>query len=70
MFLRAFGKLAVLKIAFWEFLFLGMSGSLVSKFKLGVSKLSGIFNFCYVFESKMSLFDFLPFFFLIMYDDG
>ena len=36
----AFGKLAVLKIAFWDFSFLGISGSLVSKFKLGVSKLS------------------------------
>ena len=26
--------------------------------------------FFHVFESKMSLFGFLPFFFLIMYDDG
>ena len=49
---------------------LGISGSLVSKFKLGVSKLSGILYFFYVFDSKMSLLDFWPFFFLIMYDDG
>ena len=66
----AFGKLAVLKIAFWNFSLLGISGSLVSKFKLSVSKLSGILLFVYVFGSMMTLWDVLHVFIrLMMFDD-
>ena len=56
--------------SFCECSSLGISGSLVSKLKLGVSTLSKILYVFYVFDSKMSFVDVLPLFFLIMYDDG